>query len=214
MVTVFCGDPPLGLALGDWDRHTGAEDPTRAARQRRTEDESALAGWATPVHLDFVDGQYRSDDVDASGIARVIGETRDSVGANVIYAPCAIGGHPDHALVRDAAVELSQSGASVRFYADLPYAARSGWPAWVTGGTADEYVRPEISWTPHSEILASRGLVPSVISLSEDEKSEKVTALRRYATQFEVLNKGPLHRLEQDWFLAVEVVWARVSGAC
>ena len=51
----------------------------------------------------------------------------------IIHAPGAFDGHPDHVLVRDAALELARAGRPVVLYADLPHASARGWPAWLSG---------------------------------------------------------------------------------
>ena len=58
--------------------------------------------------------------------------------ASLVYAPAGIGGHEDHVIVRDIALDLGRrSGMPVRLYAELPYAIRYGWPAWVTGAASE-----------------------------------------------------------------------------
>jgi LmbE family N-acetylglucosaminyl deacetylase len=131
VVTVFAGQPAAGTPPSAWDRLTRGTDPRRRALERREEDQRALRPTGcTPVHLDFTGAVHRRAPLDAEALAAVqaaaIGD------ADVVYAPAAIGGHPDHLAARDAVLAVT-AGRRLLLYADQPYAARFGWPSWITG---------------------------------------------------------------------------------
>src|SRR4051794_35229184 len=68
VVTVFAGVPEPGTR-GWWDRLTGSDDSAARMRERLREDDAALGlGGATPLRLDLLDEQYRSNGA-APGIA-------------------------------------------------------------------------------------------------------------------------------------------------
>ncbi|RDU96298.1 PIG-L deacetylase family protein [Trinickia dinghuensis] len=61
------------------------------------------------------------DDRRTADIVRMIGEFVASLAPNLVIAPCGIGGHVDHRIVRTAAETLNQTG--VLYYEDIPYSA-------------------------------------------------------------------------------------------
>src|SRR5436305_760212 len=82
--------------------------------------------------------------------------------------------HPDHALVRDAALALRDRGRDVALYADLPHATRNGLPrSWrlSLNGTAS----------------ATEKIEPEVRRLSPEEATRKREAFERYRTQHAAL---------------------------
>ena len=88
---------------------------------------------------------------------------------------------------RDAALA---TGMPVTLYADLPYAARVGWPAWVTGAAPRQHWVPEARWELFLADVPGR-LRARAIALDAAQLAAKERAVRTYATQFEVLNGGP-----------------------
>jgi LmbE family N-acetylglucosaminyl deacetylase len=208
VVNVCTAVPPAGT-VGWYDRMRGIDDSAPFMEQRLGEDAEAvaLAGreWA---NLGFLDDQYRSEPLDPrevrGSLEAVVSE------ASVLYAPAGLGGHPDHYATRELALEIGRAdGIPVRLYADLPYAVRVGWPAWVTGLPERPYLLPEGRW---EEFLATascpRGsLVPEVHSLTDAEAEAKVRALETYRTEFENLNAGPLDRLRHPEIRGYELHW-------
>jgi hypothetical protein len=133
--------------------------------------------------------------------------------ASTLCLPAAIGGHPDHLIVRSAGVVLASRGFTVRLYADLPYAIRYGWPRWFSAPhavrTAD---RVTAFWGRH--LRALRRHIPDplrnavVVRLTADERARKAEAVRRYGSQFAALNSGRTRgRLDDDGVFAYEVYW-------
>jgi LmbE family N-acetylglucosaminyl deacetylase len=190
--------PPRGV-VGDFDRTKGAVDGAAFMAARLEEDSAALAlaDVGSRIELGFLDAQYRDRPLDPDAIRAALPP------AERILAPAGLGGHPDHVSARDAALA---TGAMVTLYADLPYAARVGWPAWVTGDDQRRHWRPEARWDLFLAAVPGR-LSPRAIALDAEQLAAKERALRTYATQFEVLNGGPVNRLLNPAVLGFEVRW-------
>src|SRR5262245_1504842 len=126
VVANLCTAVPPSGAIGSFDRTKGAADGAAFMTQRLAEDRAALAmaEVGTRLELGFLDAQYRDGPLDPDAIRAALPS------AERILAPAGLGGHPDHLAAREAALA---TGLPVTLYADLPYAARVGWPAWVTG---------------------------------------------------------------------------------
>jgi LmbE family N-acetylglucosaminyl deacetylase len=190
--------PPAGL-VGDFDRTKGALDGAAFMAARLAEDRAALAlaGVGSILELAFLDAQYRDGPLDPDAIRAALPR------AERILAPAGLGGHPDHVAARDAALA---TGVPVTLYADLPYAARVGWPAWVTGEAQRQHLIPEARWELFLAAVPGR-LRGRALALDAGQRAAKERALRMYATQFEVLNGGPVNRLLNPAVLGFEVRW-------
>lgn len=141
-----------------------------------------------------------------------------------MWLPAALGGHGDHVLAREAALAaVAGSGAALRLYADLPYAAQPAWPAAVAPQLRHVLrrqalarlgrPRPEDLWraTLASSGLGARLRGPVVQRLSGPQRRAKTAAVRCYGTQLEALGCGPRHRLRESGLFGLEVHW-RVEG--
>ncbi|MBV8445986.1 MAG: PIG-L family deacetylase, partial [Candidatus Dormibacteraeota bacterium] len=133
VVTVFAGIPPEDAPRGDWDILTRAASAAGRVRERRAEDQAALALFPVSCeHWEFLDGQHRGEPADA---AAIVTRLRSLLGARPeLWAPAGIG-HPDHAAVSDAAVAAAAEAGldRVMLYADVPHAVPYGWPEAVSG---------------------------------------------------------------------------------
>lgn len=190
--------PPPGV-VGDFDRTKGAADGADFMARRLAEDRAALAlaGVGSRLDLGFLDAQYRDAPLDPDEIRAALPP------AERILAPAGLGGHPDHVAAREAALA---TGARVTLYADLPYAARVGWPPWVTGDAARPHHVPQARWELFLAGIPG-SLSPRALALDASQRAAKERALRTYATQFEVLNGGPVNRLLNPAVLGFEVRW-------
>ena len=201
VITVFAGLPPAGARLESWDRITGAADPRSRMEERRREDRRALAlAGREPVLLDFLEQPYRETEPAVAELASAIA-THVARHA-LVYAPAAIKRHPDHVLTRAAALSL---GVDVGLYAELPYATRFGWPAWMTG-REDGDVDIDAYWGAY---LDGR---PTALPLSLAQRRSKLRAMRTYRSQFAGLDGGPQRRLSHPALLAFEARWDVGSG--
>jgi LmbE family N-acetylglucosaminyl deacetylase len=202
LVNIFTAIPPEGTTLSSWDCMTGADDPSGRMRARLEEDEAALAlAGRRAEQLDFMDDQYRDappEDLLAAVRARVPHDAE-------VYAPAAIGGHPDHELVRDVGIALAATGTTVAFYADLPYATEFGWPSWMTGETPDPFRNVDAYWGRS----VPEGYDPQPIELSEKEREAKIKAMRCYRTQFSMLEGGGQRKLTHPELVRFELVWTK-----
>jgi LmbE family N-acetylglucosaminyl deacetylase len=209
VVNVFAGVPERIRTPAWWDRLTGATDSRQRMRERIEEDRKALAlAERTPVNLDFLDGQYRGVNEQAEPLtARIRAPLQD--GAH-IYAPAGIGDHPDHGLVRAAALELHRAGFTVSLYADLPHAIRHGWPAWVTGTAPPSSSEPAAAlWDAALGGFGSalEALKPIVHELDAEVRARKLAAVRTYRTQLAGLAELAGRPLADRETLGYEVVW-------
>ena len=209
VVNVFTGSPAAGTRLPEWDRLTAARDPVARMRERRAEDRRALGlvGRAS-VDLGLLDAQYGRIGSPVGPLLARLQTWRDP--ATVLYAPAALGGHPDHKVVRDVALDLARTGWRVVLYADLPHGIRHGWPGWVTG--VPEPAGNDVSgeW---NDVLAEAGLPvdglsPCVQPLTDSARRDKLRALDEYRTQRAALDALAFAPLADARALAFEVSWA------
>lgn len=205
VVNVFAAVPPPGPPT-DALRLTGASDPVAQMRRRLDEDREALAvAGATAAALDLLEADARTEALDAAAVTTAIADVVPA--ARAVLAPLAIGRHPDHVLVRDAAFAL---GVPVWLYADLPYAITWGWPAWVTGEAPDPDLDPEVPWRRALDRLPAPPGAPEVDRLDGERLERKRRAVACYASQLPMLAGGPHRRLD-DWALRYEVRWPIAS---
>jgi hypothetical protein len=129
VVTVCSGAPPPDREVSRWDDQSGFADGAEAARARACEDARACAlTGARPIGLGHLDGPYRKGaDLPADVIREQVARLCEPGG--VLWIPASIGDHLDHIAVTSALLPLARElpAGSVRFYADLPYAAWSGY---------------------------------------------------------------------------------------
>lgn len=206
VVANLCTAAPVPGVIGEFDRPHGARDSVAFMAARHEEDRAALAlaGVAERLELGFLDAQYRDGGLDPEEVRAALPV------ASAILAPAGLGGHPDHVAARDAAlIAARENGVAVSLYADLPYAARIGWPAWVTGAPPRPHHVPEARWELYFAGLPwpRAELVARALALDSVARAAKERAVRAYATQFEVLNGGPVNRLINPDVLGFEVRW-------
>ena len=124
--TVHGGPPAAGLPVSEWDADCGFVSPDEAYRSRLAEDARACALLgAQQVALPQADGPYRNGERLSAledFLAALHPETE-------VFVPLGTN-QPDHAVVRDTALETLDPDRSPRprIYADLPYTAVvAGW---------------------------------------------------------------------------------------
>lgn len=92
-------------------------------------------------------------------------------------------------------------------YADIPYATEFGWPEWMTGDEPAAYRNVDAFWARY----VPAGYEPRPVELGEDQQRAKAEAMRRYRTQFAMLEAGGQRRLTHPELLRFELVWVRRS---
>ncbi len=205
VVTVFAGVPEPGTT-GAWDASHGVARSDEHMAERVADDLDVMAGLgARAVHLPLLDLQYRTSRLTPRSLARRLEQHVE--GADV-YAPAGFGGHPDHVLVRDAALRAFAGMASLRLYADLPYAAYDGWPLDCRDGSCQRRLRGVLS------TVASRPRVAGCEheALTPETASAKLRCLAKYRSQFPLLD-GPsedvrrraVDRFEARWVIGPDV---------
>jgi LmbE family N-acetylglucosaminyl deacetylase len=209
VINVFAGVPARLDGPAWWDRHTGATDSEQRVRERVAEDRAALAlAGRTAVNLDLLDAQYRDAE---QPIAPVTARLERLLRADSrIYAPAAFANHPDHALVRAAALELRAAGCAVSLYADLPHATLEGCPAWVTGKQVP--ASRDIPAARWERSLMETGvrpdeMAPIVHELDPSAHARKMEAVRAYRTQLDGLAQLAGRALADRELLGYEVSW-------
>lgn len=214
VVNVCTASPAPGTPAPEWDRRTGAGDPVVRMDERRAEDARALRhAGRRALGLGLLDAQYRRAEPSVPDLVAQLGRVLEP-GA-VLYAPAGLGGHPDHELVRAAALELARAGWDVALYADLPHAIRRGWPAWVAGDgdPAGAGIGREWRRTLEGAGLDPDLLTPRVHALRGAARGRKLAALAEYRTQRAALDEMAFVPLDDPRALAFEVVWEVPASA-
>ena len=215
VANVFAGVPAAGT-LAAWDELTGAADSAERARERLAEDARAMeVAGRRPVNLPLLDAQYRRGGGPPApeAIDRALSASCGS--ASRVYAPAAIGAHPDHVAVRRFARLLVAAGFEVFLYADLPYCVMHGWPHWVDGRAPEPLRDVDAFWRPFLAQLPELGPLRSaeVIRLDEARAEAKLQAMRCYATQLPALSYGGRRLLEDPEIHRYELRWTLRRGA-
>lgn len=210
VVNVFAGMPAAG-SISYFERLAGARDSATHLARRIVEDREALAHAARePVNLGFLALPHRRGRPEPSFAQLDAAVTAHASAAAVVYAPAALGApHPDHELVRCYALALARQGVPVRLYADLPYCAAYGWPAWVTGEEPDPHLDVDAYWRGASDgaaALFSRARA-KVERLDERAAGAKLDAMRTYRAEFSTLDRGPIGQLSNPAIHGFEVFW-------
>lgn len=201
LITV-CGGVPTMSAPSSWDRRCGFLDGAEAALVRRAEDDAVcLQLGVQRVRLPFLDQPYQPGkrvDALAASIAPYLCD------AATIWAPTGIGGHPDHVVVRDAAIRCAGETGRLRLYADTPYAAAYGWDA-------DDAVRGDaFGWAPKLAAVRALGIALSgshVDKLTEEQTGAKIRLARSYASQLSGIGHRYPTLMHIDGCLGTEVWW-------
>ncbi len=141
VVTVCTGTPPADVQRSPFVAHIHALwqlEAEEVMQTRRQEDRQALAQLGADPHwLGLLDAIYRQPEAYADN-TRLFGQIapEDTLGGAVmaalnellqqqpqatLHAPLGVGGHVDHQIVYQAAVDLARAGAAVAFYEDFPY---------------------------------------------------------------------------------------------
>jgi hypothetical protein len=209
VANVFAGAPRPG-AVAYFDRLAGASDSAAHVGHRIAEDCEALAlAGRRPLNLDFLARPYRRGRPEPS-FAKVDAVLAAHTGAAAtVYAPAALGEpHPDHEFVRDYALGLARGDLPVRLYADLPYCAVYGWPAWVTEQQPDPHLDVDSYWNGSTGAAASILTRPraTVVRLAREPAAAKLAAMRAYR-EFAVLDRGPVAQLSNPAIHGYEVFW-------
>jgi hypothetical protein len=196
VVNVFTGIPSPGT-LSDWDQLCGASDSCEWMKRRVAEDRAALGDYvADIIGLGVLEHAYRGG-VTATGALNAVKQALEECGsalsrASAIYAPLAGGQrpHPDHRIVREAGRWLGQQlHRPVLLYADVPYCVTSGsWPSILLSPDGDEakwwgrIVRQVPEIVPLADVRRA--------SLSKTQSRKKLSTMKAYATQYDVLNES------------------------
>jgi LmbE family N-acetylglucosaminyl deacetylase len=208
VVNVFTAAPPAGTPAPWWDRSTGATDPVERMHERREEDVAALAlAGRSSVGLGLLDDQYRHAQLSVCDVVQRI--TQEVEPGRILHAPGAFDGHPDHVLVRDAALELARAGRAVVLYVDLPHASARGWPAWLSGEQSPLAREIAADW---DRVLSEAGLVLAnlvcrVQPLDAPTRARKLQSVTAYKTQRAALDRYAFVPLDDPRALAWEVSW-------
>ena len=232
VVNVFTGAPARASDLTEDELLTGADDALERARAREREDRDALAlAGVRARNVGLLDHphwmatlppapprRHRVTRRLARRLPRDPGEDRlrelvDATAPGLdrqarVFVPAALGGHPDHVLVRELGSRLLREGAQVSFYADQPYCYVYGWPHWVVGGEADPHLDLERDWRRYLETasVSFTNLRTQVVRLGEGH-ARKLDALRLYRTQFPVLEGGANRRVSNPELTGWELFW-------
>ena len=215
VVTVFAGVPDRPGVLVHWDHLVGATSSAALMRERRAEDRAALArAGREPVHLDLLPDPYRSARERPPLAALDAAVTAAVPAASAVLAPAVLGTvHPDHWRVRAYALALAAAGHDVELYADQPYAVQYGWPAWVTGAAPDPHLDVDAFWAATPDVHPAVGRERARIAvLGDAERAAKLGAMRAYATQFPMLDRGPVGQLSTPAVHGYEVRWPVAAG--
>jgi LmbE family N-acetylglucosaminyl deacetylase len=199
VVNVFAGIPATPTP-SRWDALCGARDAREHARKRIEEDREALSMVGrSSINLSFVDLPYRRDDAQPSLAALDDALARAVEATSVVYAPAAVGRirrfgptHPDHVLLRQYALGFPKSGIPVCLYADHPYCARHGWPAWISENPRRRWHWVDVGWRRQLARIPelTDPTAAEVKALTPDQATHKLRALERYETQFREMKEA------------------------
>lgn len=238
VVNVFTGAPSGQFSAWYDQKTGASSSANQMLNRALEDRDALAAAGKTPINLGLLEAQYRLRQNPALHVllrripplrlmldrpslqpllcgvpAPTPAEIADAVvravpSATGIYAPAGIGGHPDHVLVREAGAVLASRGMHVHLYADVPYAVRYGWPAWVGTTKAEHQTdRANALWSRYLGGLALGDMIGRaiVVRLAPEEAARKASAIRRYVTQARSLAGAGGRSWLQN--VALEVYW-------
>lgn len=179
VVSMLAG-APIEPVETKWDRDCGFTDSQHAITLRRAEDRTALALLgAVPVHLDYLDCQYKPEshrDL-VTGLINEIERRRPEL----VVGPLGLG-HPDHIRVRDAVLAAHRE-VPLLLYGDLPYRVRN-----------PRSVRAAL------KSIRRRGYaIEELRRLALGDEELKAAALACYPSQMKLIEVGKLTVRERFW---------------
>jgi LmbE family N-acetylglucosaminyl deacetylase len=179
VVTMLAGtpDPPVRT---QWDtKRCGFSTSQDAVQRRRAEDEAAMAVLkATPIHLDFLDGQYKPSDI--GELANALSELVEHHQPEFVAGPLGVH-HDDHVRVREA-VLTANLPVPVWLYADLPY-----------------FFRYPLDAAVAYDAIEGFGCTLEPVSIGEGSRASKIKALACYSSQIRNRDIEELLVREQFW---------------
>lgn len=189
VLTICAGTPPHALTTG-YDTKCGFADSTSAMAHRRNEDRMAMALLGcSPVHADFLDGQY-GPSPDRDEVAKRIDEQIRCTEPEFLVGPLGLV-HADHHLTRDAFLDVAfDYGIGVWLYEDLPYRVN-----------VPESVPTALNQVQSTALRAELGFIGT------GSLSVKMGALWAYASQMmlpEFENKHALLVPERFWSITCQ----------
>ncbi len=176
VVTVF-GASPQDHTVTLWDMICGIPSSRKMMIQRIAENKQALTGFKVQlIDLDFLDNQYRKINISKNDIASKLDSLipKDST----IFAPLALGqlySHPDHKLVREAALMLKNR--RLIFYPDVPYMKLS---------TDNNKTAAKIVKLARDSLNIK--LKPVINHLTQEDVASKINLIKNYDTQYTMTN--------------------------
>jgi LmbE family N-acetylglucosaminyl deacetylase len=191
VASFFTGIPQVATSTS-WDTKSGFSNSTEAMNARIIENQNALKVLGTRMlNLDYLDNQYRLEEektADKNAIleqelAKDIQALIASYGQKTIYVygPALFGPvitHPDHALLHAAFLDVIRSfpnnNVHFYFYEDYPYVER--------------YNREVVTSLKKNLEQDSQNLLTTTeIPLTGSDVKKKISALKRYVSQTEVI---------------------------
>lgn len=210
VVTVFTAVPAADWPTTWWDRLTGATSSRDRQLERLAEDEAAMRLLnARRLYLDEFEELYRSAPPDLSAATDRLAECFR--GAEEVWLPAAIGGHPDHQMTRDIGLRAAANSGrdEVELYADYPYVVSHGWPASLTGRAPEPFIDADF-WLNRQ--LTRAGLDPDylnteLVTLDREQRALKRQVIRAYQSQAPVLSLGSSDLTADPTKLDYELRW-------
>lgn len=191
VVTLFAGTPPRGRHATTFDRNSGFRNAKEAMVMRHREDRAAMSVLqAVPVHLDFLDHQYRAagDSPDEDAACAVLVELIDEAGITQAVGPLGLA-HPDHVIAS-------------RVFCRLLH-ARPALEGWVYEDMPTRVLEPDLI-APALQAIRDQGFAPSLGFLGTGPLDVKERAVDAYASQLWALDRHAylcperLHRLVRN----------------
>jgi hypothetical protein len=130
-------------------------------------------------------------------------------------AAAGIGHHVDHLAARDATLQATPPGATVRLFAELPYALVYGWPSWVDPEAQHSLVDagPWLEGELEAAGLVIEALIARPHRLSAAATSLKQEAMSEYTSQLPALDTQSGFRLSDPRVMAFELSWSVAPGS-
>jgi len=201
VITVFAGAPGPNQPLSSFaqELHARWTTPADAVSTRQVEDRRALdVLGAQAVHWRYEDciyrrtteGHFAYPDEEAlwgpiqPADERLVRELRDRIAALALgpfgglYVPLAAGGHVDHRIVRRAAEE---SGLSLTFYEDFPYAQDAESVKTAMDGDTWQVEKVRLSDAALRARIAAIACYRTQVSTFWDSPEQMAESVRAYA---------------------------------
>ncbi len=197
IINIFAGTPDKSTRT-IWDLVCGQLNSSKMMEHRKSENNQLMKSLGiTSIDLDYLDHQYRSNNINYDHIMNNI--LKLSPSDSTFLVPLAVGSifrHLDHVVTRNLGLALLERRNEVIFYADQPYMR--------VGQTNKKYLK-KLTKRIESDLRLRGTIIP--VRLNRNQQKLKLISMKAYRSQYNMLNLISLGALSRKNNLKPEILF-------